>query len=263
MTKSRPTLGVYLVDDEPLALKRLSRLLDQTGRVEIAGSTTSPEEAIQFLSDHQVDVLFLDIQMPGMNGFELLAKLPAQPMVIFTTAFDQYALNAFEVNSIDYLLKPIEAQQLDRALTKLERLRGASEGSTETERLRTIARELAQSLNSSAQKFPRRIASRVGERVVFVDVASVTHFYAKDKLTYASTSSKDYVIDNTISELEEKLDPSQFIRIHRATLLNLNYIEETNSWFGGGMVVRLKDGKRTELQVARDRVRELRSRLDF
>ena len=118
-------------------------------------------------------------------------------------------------------------------------------------------------LNSPAQAFPRRIASRVGERVVFVDVASITHFYATDKLTFASTSSKDHVVDNTISELEQKLDPAQFIRIHRATLLNVNYIEETTSWFGGGMVVRLKDGKHTELQVARDRVSELRSRLDF
>ena len=244
MTSTRTSLRVYLVDDEPLALKRLTRLLDQTGRAAIVGSTTNPEEALEYLSGHAVDAVFLDIQ------------------IIFTTAFDQYALNAFEVNSIDYLLKPIEAQKLDRALTKLERLRKA-ESSSETERLRAIARELAQNLNSSSQQFSKRIASRVGDRVVFVDVASVTHFYAKDKLTYASTSSKDYVIDNTISELEEKLDPAQFIRIHRSTLLNLNYIEETNSWFGGGMIVRLKDGKRTELQVARDRVRDLRSRLDF
>ena len=262
MTSARTSLRVYLVDDEPLALKRLTRLLDETGRAEIAGSTTNPGEALEYLSRHAVDAVFLDIQMPGMSGFELLAKLPTQPMVIFTTAFDQYALNAFEVNSIDYLLKPIEAQQLNRALTKLERLQKA-ESSSETERLRAIARELAQSLNSSSQQFPKRIASRVGERVVFVEVASVLYFYAKDKLTYACTGSKDFVIDNTISELEQKLDPAQFVRIHRSTVLNLNYIEETNSWFGGGMIVRLKDGKHTELQVARDRVRELRSRLDF
>jgi len=262
VTSNRAALRVYLVDDEPLALKRLTRLLDQTGRAETLGSTTNPEEALEYLSRHAVDAVFLDIQMPGMTGFELLAKLRAEPMVIFTTAFDQYALNAFEVNSIDYLLKPIEAQHLDRALTKLERLR-KTPSSSESERLRAIARELAHSLNGSSQQFPKRIASRVGDRVVFVDLASVTHFYAKDKLTYASTSSKDYVIDNTVSELEQKLDPAQFIRIHRSTLLNLNYIEETNSWFGGGMIVRLKDGKRTELQVARDRVRELRSRLDF
>ena len=249
-------IRVYLVDDEPLALKRLTRLLNQTGRAEIIGSTTDPAEAIKYLTKNPVDALFLDIQMPGMNGFELLAKLPGQPSVVFTTAFDQYALNAFEVNSIDYLLKPIEAAHLDRALTKLERLRGGAGGSAEAERLRAVVLELA-------KRFPERIASRVGDRVVFVDLASVTHFYAKDKLTYASTSAKDYVVDNTISELEQKLDPAQFVRIHRATLLNVKYIEEMNSWFGGGMVVRLKDGKRTELQVARDRVRHLRAHLDF
>jgi two-component system LytT family response regulator len=263
MTSNRTPLHVYLVDDEPLALRRLTRLLDKAGRVEISGSTTNPEEAITFLSRHEIDAVFLDIQMPGMTGFELLAHLPVQPMVIFTTAFDQYALNAFKVNSIDYLLKPVEAQQLDRALTKLERLRGMAERSIETARLRAFARELTESLKSSAQQFPRRVASRVGDRVVFVDVASVTHFYAKDKLTYAATNSRDYVIDNTIAELEQKLDPAQFIRIHRSTLLNLNYIDETASWFGGGLIVRLKDAKHTELQVARDRVRELRSRLDF
>jgi two-component system, LytTR family, response regulator len=263
MTQRGSPLRAYLVDDEPLALKRLSRLLDRTGRVQIAGSTTSPEEAIQFLAGNTVDALFLDIQMPGMTGFELLGRLRSQPLVIFTTAFDQYALDAFEVNSVDYLLKPVEEQHLDRALTKLERLCRGVERVTETERLRAIARELAQGLSGSAQASPKRLASRVGERVVFVDVASITHFYAKDKLTFASTSVKDYVIDNTIAELEQKLDPAQFVRIHRSTLLNLNYVEETNSWFGGGMVVRLKDAKRTELQVARDRVRELRSRLDF
>jgi two-component system LytT family response regulator len=208
---------------------------------------------LNYLSKNSVDALFLDIRMPGLNGFELLANLNDQPPVVFTTAFDRYALNAFEVNSVDYLLKPIEAQHLDRALTKLERTR---RGAAEAERLRAVVLELA-------KRFPERIASRVGERVVFVDLAFVTHFYAKDKLTYAATAAKDYVGESTIAELEQKLDPKQFVRIHRATLLNVKYIDEMNSWFGGGMVVRLKDGKRTELQVARDRVRNLREHLDF
>jgi two-component system, LytTR family, response regulator len=253
--KSRP-LRVYLVDDEPLALKRLTRLLRETRRVEIVGATVNPAEALEFLSQHDVDAVFLDIQMPKMTGFELLQKLPKEPAVIFTTAFDRFALDAFEVNSIDYLVKPIESERLDKALTKLERLRGTSQALSESERLRALARELT-------RKFPERITSRVGERVVFVEVDKVTHFYAKDRLTYAATASRDYVIDATISELEEKLDPDVFIRIHRATLLNLHYADEVSSWFGGGMIVRLKDGKRTELQIARDRLRDVKQRLDF
>src|SRR6266566_9348581 len=124
MSNLTQPLRVFLVDDEPLALKRLSRLLQATGRVKILGSLTDPELAVSHLSKERVDVLFLDIQMPGMNGFEMLAHLPNQPIVIFTTAFDQYALRAFEVNSIDYLLKPVEPEQLDRALSKVERFRG-------------------------------------------------------------------------------------------------------------------------------------------
>src|SRR5215211_3345748 len=119
MSAINQPLRVFLVDDEPLALRRLARLLDQTGRVEILGSATDPEAAIEQVSKLSVDVLFLDIEMPGLNGFELLARLARQPIVIFTTAYDRYALRAFEVNSIDYLLKPIEAEHLERALNKI------------------------------------------------------------------------------------------------------------------------------------------------
>ena len=255
MTSKTP-LYAYLVDDEALALKRLVRLLRQTRRVDIVGSTTNPAEAVAFLSEHTVDLVFLDIQMPGMTGFQLLQQLPNEPPVIFTTAFDRFALDAFEVNSIDYLVKPIELARLEKALTKVERLRGTPEALTGNDQLRAIARELT-------RKYPERISSRIGERVVFVELSKVSHFYSKDKLTYAATASKDYAIDIPISDLEEKLDPELFLRIHRATLLNLTYVDEVSSWFGGGMVVRLKDGKRTELPIARDRLREVKERLDF
>ena len=211
---------------------------------------------MRFLSDHDVDAVFLDIQMPGMTGFEVLQKLPRQPTVVFTTAFDRFALDAFEVNSIDYLLKPIELERLEKALRKLERLRGTPRAATDADHLRTVVHELT-------RKFPERIASRIGERVVFVEMTKVTHFFAKDRLTYAATPSKDYVIDISISDLEQKLDPAVFLRIHRSTLLNIHYVDEVTSWLGGGLIVRLKDGKRTELQIARDRVREVKERLDF
>ena len=119
-------LRAYLVDDEPLAIARLTRLLGETGRVEVIGSATDPEEAVEALTAMRPDVCFLDIQMPRLNGFEMLARLPVQPIVVFTTAHDRYALQAFAANSVDYLLKPVDPRQLDRALGRMERLRSRS-----------------------------------------------------------------------------------------------------------------------------------------
>jgi two-component system, LytTR family, response regulator len=259
MSSTQSPLRVFLVDDEPLALKRLARLLKATGRVEVIGSTTDPEAALEFLAGEGLDALFLDIQMPGLNGFELLSRLDSQPLVVFTTAFDQYALRAFDVNSIDYLLKPIETEQLDRAINKIERLRG----SAPRQDLREVIERLAEALRSGSPSYVDKIASRSGDRVQFIELSRVTHFLAKDKLTYAVTADKSYVVDSTIADLEQKLDPNKFIRIHRSTLLNLDQVREVHSWFAGGVVVRLKDEKRTELHVARDRVRALKQRLDF
>lgn len=260
---SASRLRACLVDDEPLALRRLSRLLEASDRVEVVFRTTDPHAALQFLSTEDVDVLFLDIQMPGMNGFELLSRLESQPFVIFTTAFDRYALQAFEVNSIDYLLKPIEPQQLDRALDKLERLRGgAGQPAASRPDFRALVERLAEALRASAG-VPARIASRVGDRVQFIELARVTHFFAEDKLTYAVAGSRNYVVDHSIAELEGKFGAAGFVRIHRSTLVNLRYVEEVVSWFAGRVLVRLKDEKRTELTVARDRVRVLKERLGF
>jgi two-component system LytT family response regulator len=259
-----PRLRAYLVDDEPLALRRLRRLLEATGRVEIAGSATDPEEAAAFLNSNSVDVLFLDIQMPGMTGFELLARLGRQPMVVFTTAFDQFALKAFEVNSIDYLLKPIEPQQLERALSKLERLGvGGRQDWADNAGIRAVLEDLSRALRGAAPGGLQRMASRLGDRIIFLELPRVTHFFARDKLTYAVSEGREFCIDHTITELERRLDPRKFLRIHRATLVNLDWVREVDARFAGNAVVRLKDEKRTELIVARDRVRALRERLGF
>src|SRR5438128_6435443 len=150
MTNSKSPIKAFLVDDEPLALKRLSRLLKATGRVEIVGTSTDPEDALVELSRLKPEILFLDIQMPGLSGFEMLARLLFQPIVIFTTAFDQYALRAFEVNSIDYLLKPIESEQLTRALNKIESLRPAAA----QPEWRTAIEELAATLGKNQRRYP-------------------------------------------------------------------------------------------------------------
>lgn len=245
-------MRAFLVDDEALALKRLQRMLALTKRVQVVGTSTDPVEAVAAVIEAKPDILFLDIEMPGMTGFEMLAQLLPQPWVVFTTAYDRYALEAYGVNSVDYLLKPIEAAHLDRALDKIERLhRSAATPPAMTELIERLI----------APAYPGRVASKVGEKIEFVDLEQVTHFFASDKLTFASTPAKNYAVDYTIQELEQKLDPNRFVRVHRATLVNVAHVQELHSWFAGKMMVRLKDPKHTELTVSRDRVRALKQRL--
>ena len=258
-------LRAYLVDDEPLAIERLQRMLANCDSIRIAGSATDPSQAVEFLNGSaNIDVLFLDIQMPGMSGFELLSRLAVQPFVIFTTAYDQYALRAFEVNSIDYLLKPIEKEQLQRAIAKLGRLRPVTKPDWQRNPdLPAMLKELSASLLGPRVDYPRRIASRVGERISFLDLDAVTHFVARDKLTYAAINGREHCVDQTIADLEARLDPARFLRIHRAVLLNLDWINEVNVSFAGKAIVSLKDARRSQLPVARDRLRLLRSRMEF
>jgi two-component system, LytTR family, response regulator len=254
-------IRAYLVDDEELALSRLRRMLEDSGKVEIAGSSSDPVQAIEDIRTLQPEALFLDIEMPEVNGFDLLSRLgDPQPLVIFTTAYNQYALDAFEVNSVAYLLKPIETAKLDRALQKLERLHAGTDTKPDLHALLQKLSGVLQTPLPSA-RYVERLASRVGERVEFVDVARVTHIYAKEKLTFAATEKKTYVLDQTIAELETKLDPRKFVRIHRSTMVNTDWVHELYTFFAGRLLIRLKDEKQTELQVARDRTRELKEAL--
>jgi two-component system, LytTR family, response regulator len=252
-------LRAYLIDDEPLALERLRRLLLKTGRVEVIGSTTEPEKAVAALIAEPPDVCFLDIQMPRLNGFDVLGKLPRQPIVIFTTAYDQYALKAFGVNCVDYLLKPIEPEAVKRAIKKVETLRDS--GPVAQPDFQELLKQITDSVRETTPGYPERIASRLGDRIWFIDLNGVTHFYAEDKLTYAVSDGKAYSVDHTISELEKKLDPKKFFRIHRGTVVNLAWIQEVASLPGGMLNIRLKDTKRTDLTVARDRAREFKIRV--
>ena len=254
-------LCVYLVDDEVLALERLSRMLQASGRVEIIGKTTEPEEAVAALTSDLPDVCFLDIQMPRANGFEVLARLPKQPIVVFTTAYDQYALEAFAVNSVDYLLKPIEPEHLDRALTKVEQLRASA--ALSQQHLQGLLRTLTESFRQNHLEYPDRIASRLGDRLRFLELARVTHFYAEEKMTFAVSEGKAYGVDHTIAELEQKLDPKTFFRIHRGTLVNMGWVKELTPLPGGGLNARLKDVLGTDLTVARDRARGFKVRMDL
>ena len=251
---SADRLRAYLIDDEPLALKRLARMLEATGRVEIVGRATDPAEGLREVIARPVDVLFLDIHMPGLSGFEVVERVPPGPAVVFTTAHDKHALQAFEVNAIDYLLKPIERARLDRAL---DRLAGRRNGGGED--LRAALDRLARQLRGTA--FLEHLASRVRDRVHLIALGEVTHVLARDRATYAVTATAEHLLDMTIAELERRLDPARFFRIHRGALVNVAWVGELRADEDGHLQICLKDARRTELVVARDRVRALKERL--
>jgi two-component system LytT family response regulator len=248
-------IRAFLIDDEPLALSRLARLLAATKRVDIIGRATDPAEGLAQLAAADADVAFLDIHMPGLTGLEVAVRVPPKLMVVFTTAHDQHAVAAFEVNAVDYLLKPIERDRLNAALDRIAARRGAPTGDD----LRTTLERLAGYLRGDAHL--AHLASRVGERVQLIPVDQVTHVFARERATYAATATAEHMLDATIAELERKLDPGKFVRIHRGTLLNLAWVSELHADFAGRLVVRLRGDARRELVVSRDRVRALKERL--
>jgi DNA-binding LytR/AlgR family response regulator len=257
VTLVRP-LRVFVLDDEPLAVKRVIRLLADIDGVTVVGSSSSPETAIAEIDRAPVDLLLLDIEMPGLNGFELLDRLETSPAVVFTTAYDQYALQAFEKSTIDYLVKPIARDRLERALEKASRFDTGSGRADSPDVQRTLA-DIASALKGRPA-YPDRIPSTIAGRTQLVDLARVTHFYASDKLTYAATAERPMPIDATLNELEARMDPSRFLRIHRAALVNLACVAEVKT-NASGMVVTLMDAVRTEIPVARERVKIVKTRL--
>lgn len=252
-------ITAYLLDDERPAIERLSRMLEATSRVRILGTSTDPVGALAELQRVRPDVLFLDIRMPELSGFEVLAELPQQPLVVFTTAYSEHALEAFRADSVDYLVKPIDAEQLDRALDKAQRF--LTRGGRHDDLRAALGRITAALHSSPGGAWLTRLASRSGEKITVIDLDTVTHVYAGDKLTFAATPQRHFVVDQTIAELEEKLDPARFVRIHRGAIVNLDHLLEVHAGFGGRLIVRLKDAGKTELTVARDRARVLKAKL--
>jgi len=242
-----------IVDDEELARKRLRRLLDKhPGEIAVIAEASNGEEAVAAINAEHPDVIFLDVQMPGVDGFEVVRRLKEKPFIIFATAYDQYALRAFEENSVDYLLKPIEQDRLDKAIDKLRGVLPQPSPSITENLERMIAR-----LSAPAQ---RRLKVQVGDKMFFVEHADITYIEAKEKYTFVHTADKEYMMDLTLNELEERLDPAEFVRIHRASIVNVKHIREVVKWFAGRFKVRLKDKAGTELMVSRgyaDRIRRL------
>ncbi len=242
-----------IVDDEPLARKRLRALLAKHANIAIVGEAANGEEACDVIEALRPDLVFLDIQMPGLSGFEVLARLTRRPRIIFVTAHDEFAVKAFEEQALDYLLKPVEADRLSRAL---ERLVDAPPATVADDRLDRLLASIAQT-----KPVLRRIPVRRGARIALVDVLTAVFFRAEDKYTVLYTSDAEHVIDRTIDELEQALDPEHFLRIHRSAIVNVNFVRDLTAVEGGRFLVALTDARGSRLYASRTGAKTLRERL--
>ncbi len=248
-----------VVDDEELAVRRLLRLLRAEPGVEVAGTAENGRTAIALVEELKPDLLFLDIQMPGCDGFEVIRRLRHKPVVIFTTAYDEYALKAFETSAVDYLLKPVEQDRLHKSLEKLFLLRARDDPDELGRRLDLLLRSLERGSKGS---FLTRIPAKIGERTLVFAAAEVACFCASDKYTFFLTGDKEYIVDRTLAELQEQLDPERFVRIHRSAIVNVDHVKEIVTLIGGHYACRLKYQPR-ELPVSRSCVKDLRQALGF
>lgn len=261
-------LRALIVDDERLAREELTFLLGQTGGVEVVGQATDGVQAIGLYEDLAPDLVFLDVQMPGLGGFEVARRLmlgKAPPEVIFVTAYDQYAVDAFAVNAVDYLLKPVDPTRLEQAIQRARRRvegekRGQDAGSAVPLTNETLERIVQ--LVSERQARRERLAVKVGDRLVLVAVEEMIFASLVDDtitvVTGQGSGSSNY---RTLDELQARLDPSVFWRVHRSHLVNINKIKEIVPWFSRNYILRMKDAKATEIPVSRSQTRLLRDYL--
>jgi two-component system LytT family response regulator len=236
-----------IVEDEPISRNRLRELLGHVDWIECVGEAADGKSAVKMIDELRPDLLFLDIEMPGMNGIEVLSRITHDPAVVFTTAYDRYAVTAFELEALDYLLKPFGAKRLETALA---RVRKSLHGDPEFP-----AAERARAALASRDPFTR-IFIRDRGRIIPIAVDTIDRLEAEDDYVGVHTGGKRYLVYLSMSEFEARLDPQRFVRIHRSHIVNLDKVAAFLPQDGGRLVIEMKDGAR--LMASRTRARELR-----
>ncbi len=230
-------MRTLIVDDERLARNELKRLLEPYTKIEIVGEAANAEEALVMIDDLQPELLFLDIQMPGKNGFELLSSIEGKsPEVIFTTAYDEYAIKAFEYNALDYLLKPIDTERLKETIHRIEENQAMPEISNSNhERVEKI-------LGENDQVFVKD-----GEKCWFVKLGKIRLFESMGNYVRLHFDDQKPLVLKSLNNLEERLDPGTYFRANRKHIINLHWIEKIEPWFSGGLLVTLQGGDKIEI----------------
>jgi two-component system, LytTR family, response regulator LytT len=255
-------LTALIIDDEPLARQELQYLLEGAGGVQVLAQGTNGIEAVELIRTHKPDLLFLDVQMPGLDGFAVLKKLldrkMQMPQVVFATAFNQYAVRAFEVNAIDYLLKPFDRKRVMQTIQKAQaRLSGPTESASHS-KLDALLR-LVEEQTQPAKSHTGKVIVRAQNRLLLVDQREIC-FASIDEGTISVVTSTVEGHSNcrTLEELSEQLDPEAFWRAHRSFLVNIQHIREVVPWFKSSYQLRMDDPKKTEIPVSRAQTKRLR-----
>ena len=224
-----------IVDDEKLARDLLREYLEGFPEIEILGECSQGNEAVEKIEKLKPDLLFLDVQMPGMTGFDVLEEIEHEPYVIFTTAYDQYAIKAFEKNAVDYLLKPLDEERFRQAIDRALK-RKMSEHSNIDDLLLNLRTE-------RKGPFEAHIFVQKSEKLFNLAVEEIVHLEASGDYTIITTKNDQFVSSSGIGKLEDILNPDIFIRVHRSTIVNVNHLKEIERHFNGGMVVKMHNGK--------------------
>ena len=247
-------IRVLIVDDEAPARERLKRLLADIEGVELIGEAEGGVQAVEMIERKKPDLVLLDIQMPGLDGFGVIEALEDPPPVIFVTAYDEYAIRAFEVNALDYLLKPFSRERLEKAV------RRAQEALTEEQDFAMRLGPLLESLATQG-RYLTRLAVRDRDRICVLDVDEVDWIDVEDEQVMVHVGDRAYLIRRTLTELEARLDPAHFFRAHRSAIVNLSRVKEVIPWFKGSHKLRLTTG--AEVELSRARARALRKILGW
>lgn len=254
------SLSAVIVDDEQLARDELAYLLKSIGDVDVVAQGKNGLEAVNLIREHNPDLVFLDVQMPGLDGFGVIKKLLDKklplPKIVFSTAFDQYAVRAFEVNAVDYLLKPFDRNRVAQSIEKA-RSKSKSEPSSSSDKLDTLVRML-----ESQKPQQAKILLKAGGRLFLVNQRDICYASIEDGIISVVTSGLNGMEGQsncrTLDELLDSLDPNLFWRAHRSYLVNINRIKEVVPWFKSSYQLRMEDKKQTEIPVSRAQTKRLR-----
>jgi two-component system, LytTR family, response regulator len=249
-------IRTLLVDDEGLARERLRSFLRKFDDVEIVGEAKNGVDAVRLIQEKGPDLVFLDVQMPGLDGFGVLNAVEKHPHVVFATAFDEYAIRAFEVHAADYLLKPIARDRLEEALRRV-RLRLAGQSTAPQ------LRELLKRLEARERRYLAQLPVHRGRNIVVLETERILWFEVEYRLVYVHVDGDRYMTNFTLKELEERLDPEIFFRAHKSRLVNLKQVRAIVPWFGGRFKLVLRDQKGSEVELSRAQARELRERMHW